>query len=696
MKKLIVVGIIILLIGMSVPSTGFNEEKSTASFDRNTLYVGGDGPGNYTKIQYAIDNSSDGDTVFVFNDSSPYYENVEIIEKSIKFIGEDKNTTVIDAGGIDSPLSLWCANDVTVSGFTLQHGGEGGVDAGIYIYLSNNNTIVNNNIINNNMGIYTWPYSYHTTITRNMIVSNQGTGLFIEQYLNGIISENTIEDHFNGLVMYFANNSQIIDNNVLNNYHEDIYLHDCTNMILADNYAENGIVIDTHTSDSEYWNTLTMQNNSAISGEIRFYKDQKNVVVPDNTAQVILANCSECTIHHLNFTNVLTGIILALSYNNIVTENTFYWNQPKGHVHNCIILHYSNHNIIMNNIFHDRSIGILLTKYDSENIIANNLFDNTYRPVLLYRSCVNNFIVWNNFQGSNIAINSYDPEKSSVYNQIHHNNFLESSYKHVRDEGTNIWDNGYPSGGNYWDDYLGVDDDGDGIGDVPYNITNYDEEVTGCDRYPLRDPIYVDNLPPILINIPKPCYGKSSIEYEFNATVVDIEGELIFCRWNWGDGSKSEWIGPVSNWETLYSTHSWENEGTYNVTVNLKDSSGVESKGSLSFFIVIDDKKPSVKIVKPERAIYFNNYNIVNRLFGISLIFGGIQIMANASDSQSGIEKIELYINNKFITEAKGELLAYQWSWMLPHVIHLKMIKVIAYDNSGNMVQDRLLVRKYF
>ena len=33
----------------------------------NTLYVGGSGEGNYTKIQDAIDDASDGDIVFVYN-----------------------------------------------------------------------------------------------------------------------------------------------------------------------------------------------------------------------------------------------------------------------------------------------------------------------------------------------------------------------------------------------------------------------------------------------------------------------------------------------------------------------------------------------------------------------------------------------------------------------------------------------------
>ena len=59
----------------------------------STLYVGGSGPGNFSKIQDAIDNASDGDTVFVYSGS--YYENV-LINKSIRLIGENKSNTIIE------------------------------------------------------------------------------------------------------------------------------------------------------------------------------------------------------------------------------------------------------------------------------------------------------------------------------------------------------------------------------------------------------------------------------------------------------------------------------------------------------------------------------------------------------------------------------------------------------------------------
>jgi len=85
-----------------------------------TLYVGGNGTGNYTTIQEAINDANSGDTVFVYDDSSPYKENV-IVNRSINFIGEDKDTTVIDANETGKHAIKITVDNVTSQNYLMMY-----------------------------------------------------------------------------------------------------------------------------------------------------------------------------------------------------------------------------------------------------------------------------------------------------------------------------------------------------------------------------------------------------------------------------------------------------------------------------------------------------------------------------------------------------------------------------------------------
>ena len=93
-------------------------------------YVDDDGGADYTSIQAAIDNASDGDTVFVY--SGMYYEIVHVV-KEISLIGEDRDSTIINAQWQDTPVRIWSSN-VTVEGFTVQNSIVDWYSSGINIY----------------------------------------------------------------------------------------------------------------------------------------------------------------------------------------------------------------------------------------------------------------------------------------------------------------------------------------------------------------------------------------------------------------------------------------------------------------------------------------------------------------------------------------------------------------------------------
>ena len=242
-KKTLVVSIILLFVGVSVvPSTGNTIEHTVMlSSNGNTLYVGGSGQGNYSKIQDAIDNASDGDTVFVYDDNSPYYENVNVT-KSINLIGEDRDTTIIDGNYIGDVLIV-SADWVNISGFSVQNGSP---YDGIGVYSDNNN--ISGNYINEACsGIYL-KKSINNTISNN-VVFHIDEGVFLSESSYNIISGNVIDGDGlgsgGGIQLETSHHNTIIFNNIKNNnYGRGIWLLDSRkNLIFKNNIKSNGMGI---------------------------------------------------------------------------------------------------------------------------------------------------------------------------------------------------------------------------------------------------------------------------------------------------------------------------------------------------------------------------------------------------------------------------------------------------------------------
>jgi len=191
--KQLSIGIVVLFVLGSVLTVNAYDNKIAVSSLGDTLYVGGSGPGNYSTIWEAVINTSNGDTVFVYDYSSPYYEHVTIYNQ-INLIGENKETTIIDGNGTGNVLSV-AADWVTISGFTIQNGVNG-------IYLDKqSNTTISGNIVKDHAvdGILFYSSCDYNTITGNIVSNNGETGIKFSSFSEyNIISENLISNNLNG------------------------------------------------------------------------------------------------------------------------------------------------------------------------------------------------------------------------------------------------------------------------------------------------------------------------------------------------------------------------------------------------------------------------------------------------------------------------------------------------------------------
>ena len=176
--------------------------------------------------------------------------------------------------------------------------------------------------------------------------------------------------------------------------------------------------------------------------------------------------------------------------------------------------------IIDNNIISDNFDGIYLVNSDS-NIITHNVITNNiwYVCGIHLTSSSNNTISDNDIAGNDKGVYLYN----SINNLIYHNNFINNTCQAYDNTGTNSWDNGYPSGGNYWNDYMGSDaysgadqnvPSSDGIGDLPYSIDS------DMDNYPLMQPWekYFGVIAPTISNIKvSPTYALSGNSINISA-----------------------------------------------------------------------------------------------------------------------------------------------------------------------------------
>ena len=259
-RRFLIIGIVLLFVCVSFnPSSALDNPVSSG----NTLYVGGSGEGNYTRIQDAIDNVSDGDTVFVYDDSSPYYENL-VINTSITLLGEDKNTTIID--GMENPenqidIIIIYADGVTVTGFTIKNSywpyyyNVEAYYCGIEIW-SDGNKIRDNNIVDNFYGIligsfgsnfYTKKYSDNNVIEENSITENE-FGISLLVGTNNLVSNNYISlNNFSVSVHSWANDALVTFNTVSSNKY-GIILNGVKNVTITRNTItqnyEYGILIE--------------------------------------------------------------------------------------------------------------------------------------------------------------------------------------------------------------------------------------------------------------------------------------------------------------------------------------------------------------------------------------------------------------------------------------------------------------------
>ena len=427
-------------------------------------------------IYIRADGSIDPPTSLILRNGDVYTFTNNITVDAYTGIVIERNNMTLEGGGY------------TLEGLPPHYGGG----AGIRLNGRNNVTIKNMEIRGFHVGIGIYGSS-NNNVSNNRITANVWYGISLSSSDNNIFISNNVTNNRDAVNFWNSSNNLLRGNLLDGNqwefrfYGDDLgdYMHTIDTSNLVDGKPvhylinQHGITINPSTHPEIGFLALVNSTNITVEG--------LNLT---NNGQGLLIACTNNTeIQNNNITNNRDGIYVVCSFNNTISENNIKDNIDVG-----IGLYYSfNNNISRNNITNNLGEdGGIDFYYSSNNTISgNNLKANSYGISLRHSNY--SVIYENSITNNNLGI-FFDGLCNN--NTVYHNKFINNAnqveVQQFEGYPPNIWDDDYPSGGNYWSDYNGTDfhsgphqniTGSDGIGDASYFI-----DANNTDRYPLMGP----------------------------------------------------------------------------------------------------------------------------------------------------------------------------------------------------------------
>jgi parallel beta-helix repeat protein len=388
----------------------------------------------YDTIQEAINASetSDGNTISV---GPGIFHGHIVLSKAVFLVGYGWQNTVLDGDGNGTVVTI--ESSVSIDGFAISNG-----SIGISIDSSRNGRIVNSAVQSNEVGIQLFG-SNNWTILENSMTTNYDSSLILNDSNNNIIDKNAVSynqqyEQYNSIDLYNSSHNNISDNSLIDNQAGSVLLRD----------------------DSSY-------NNIS-----------KNLLMND-----------------------LGGIELVGSCNyNMIERNSIIANETTFGLPSSIWIRQSQFNTIYaNEITSNRTSPLYEPPYEdgvglsesANNIIDSNNISLMDTGVGFHYNCENNSVVDNTIMRNGHGVDF--TEGISNGNMIYSNNLIQNTEQAHNGLSTNIWDDGYPVGGNYWSDYEtrypnATERDSSGIWNTPYVMN-----PNNTDTYPLVSPTTQDS-----------------------------------------------------------------------------------------------------------------------------------------------------------------------------------------------------------
>lgn len=247
-------------------------------------------------------------------------------------------------------------------------------------------------------------------------------------------------------------------------------------IILSEDPIENNDGIGG-SNDKIRISILTISADNCIIKNFTFLANEKNniirgIIIESNGNEII--NCN------------ISGLYNAIEFSENSENNTISQNIISNNIEGINAI-YSDNNIISDNyLFNNSKQGVIFETDSNNNIFSKNIFINNGQALRI-KLAQHNQIFENYFYKNQYGVYFCC---SARYNIVYKNTFIQNTEKNAHEDVglINYWNSESNLYGNYWNDYTGVDEDNDGIGDTNYTIIG----SLNSDNYPLMNPLDIN------------------------------------------------------------------------------------------------------------------------------------------------------------------------------------------------------------
>jgi parallel beta-helix repeat protein len=447
---------------------------------------------------------------------------------------------------------------------------------GVMIDSSSSNNITGNSITGNKAnGVYS-QNSWNNSLYENWFTANIGHGVYFSESSYCSISENNVNSNMHGVWLDdSSNNNEISENHLTSQLYFGVALSRVSfNFVSGNSMANNSVGV--FISESSSFNTIVGNSIVGNTGHGVYIDSSSNNTVSRN----IMANnlhgvgvCNSSTNNGIHENNITASSYFTIYFNGSC-YNTVSGNNISFNGNGVCFYSFSDFNtIVENNITGNTGHGVYIDGSSNNYVFGNSMASNMH-GVGVSNSSTNNIMC-----GNNITTNSYFAIyfNDSSCNTVYHNNIISNTVQVYDSSLLNVWDDGYPSGGNYWSDYNGSDCNqgldqnntgSDGIGDSPYGVNSNPQtppELVQFDNYPLMGMFNSYNVtyytPPAEPHACNVTVISNSTISDFVAPIWIEHPEVIFLEFNVTGEQGSIGFCRVSFPTAMMN-------GTYHVSVN--------------------------------------------------------------------------------------------------------------------------------